>query len=447
MVKSDRMAGFFIVIAGIYYSWNAFVLPVRADEAFIFLKSIGNSWHTIAPAGLMEYIIQLSAYLEHTSLNLRMPSILFVSLSALLIFQFTYGLSGRHGAWFSMIIFFVSPPVTYAYMSATSASLFILFSCVYLYSLYVIVTSENVHIKYYIWASLSHIVLISTDISGIVFIILPFVYLIFQKKFLYNKAYMITAFLGLLYTALFVLLHVFGLFELFYKYPLAITDKKIYIYILLLIVYLPFIYIVLVFIKNKKIDNGVYFLFISAVILFAVSLLFNIFSTYDVRLMGAFLVPAIILSGYYYEQFGYKILLGIFTTVLVLTSVYTNVSKSSELTPKYMENTRLYESIRLSMQDFVTYGESVFTYDAGLSSVLVYNTFPFIEACTVYECLGNSGVFVSQNKEEDLGKYFHNVKEVNIYRGMSMDRKTTVKLYFYRVDGLKIPLNTKNINQ
>ncbi len=447
MVKSDRMAGFFIIIAGIYYSWNAFVLPVRADEAFLFLKSIGSSWSTIGPTGLMEYIIQLSTYLEHSSLNLRMPSILFISISALIVFQFTYGLSGRHGAWFSLIIFFVSPPVTYAYMSATSSSLFILFSCIYIYSLYVITNSENVHIKYYIWASLSHIVLISTHFSGIIFIVLPFIYLIFQRKLIYNKAYMITAFLGIIYTAVFSLLHIFGLYELFYKYPLAITDKKIYIYLLLFIVSLPVIYIILIFIKNKKIDNKVYFLFISALFLYAGSILFNIFSTFDIRIMGAFLIPAVILSGYYYEQFGYKILLGIFTTVLVLTSAYTNISKTSELTPRFMENTRQYESIRHSIQDFASFGESIYTYDAGFSSILVYNTFPFIEACTLYDCIGNSGVFVSQNKEDNLSKYFYNVKEVNIYRGMSVDRKKTFKLYFYRVEGLKIPPENKNTGQ
>ena len=53
MAKTDRLAGFFIILAGLYYAWNAFVLPVRADEAFIFLKSIGYSWQTIAPASLM----------------------------------------------------------------------------------------------------------------------------------------------------------------------------------------------------------------------------------------------------------------------------------------------------------------------------------------------------------------------------------------------------------
>ena len=58
MAKTDRLAGFFIILAGLYYAWNAFVLPVRADEAFIFLKSIGYSWQTIAPASLMEYLIK-----------------------------------------------------------------------------------------------------------------------------------------------------------------------------------------------------------------------------------------------------------------------------------------------------------------------------------------------------------------------------------------------------
>ena len=29
MSKTNRMAGFFIILAAIYYCWNAYVIPVR----------------------------------------------------------------------------------------------------------------------------------------------------------------------------------------------------------------------------------------------------------------------------------------------------------------------------------------------------------------------------------------------------------------------------------
>ena len=437
MAKTDRLAGFFIILAGLYYAWNAFVLPVRADEAFIFLKSIGYSWQTIAPASLMEYLIKGATFLDNTSLNMRMPSIIFISLSALLLFQLTYNLSGRFGAWFSMVVFFVTPAVTYAYMSATSSSLFIFAAALFIYSMYMVQKEQEAPIKYYVWASISQLLLISTHYAGILFIILPFIYLIFQKQLLKDKAFIIVSFLGLAYTAVLLILHFAGLYEFFYKYPIYVNDKKIFIYILLFIVYLPFLYIIVLYFRHKEVDKKIKFLFISAVFLCIGGILFSIYPCFDIRLSAAFIIPAIAIAGYCYEFYGYKILLSIITVILVLTSAYTNISKSSELTPKYMENTRLYESIRLSMQDLVSFGDSIYSNYPGLSSVLVYNSFSFLEACTINQCKGVSGVFISHKKEENLDKYFHEVKEVNIYRAMSANRKDVIKLYFYRVGGLK----------
>lgn len=444
MAKTDRMAGFFIILAGLYYSWNAYVLPVRADEAFLFLKSSGISWQSIAPASIMEYIIKAFALLDNTSLNMRMPSIIFISLSALLVFQHTFSIAGRNGAWFSMILFFVAPAVTYSYMSAVSSSFFIFASALYIYSIYMVQDSSNVHIKYYIWAGIAQFILISTHYSGILFIILPFVYLFFRKDLIKDRRYMITAFLGLLWFVVFLILHFANLFEFFYKYPINVTEKHLYIYLMLIIAYLPFLYVVFVYIRLRKLDEKVKFLFVSSIFLCIFSILFNLNPEHDIRYSAAFIVPSVILAGYYYETYGYKILLGVVTVILVVTSAYTNISKTSELTPKYMENTRLYESIRLSMQDLVSFGDSVYSYNAGLSSILVYNSFSFVEACTLDECLGNSGVFISTNKEEHLDKYFHEVKEVNIYRAMVPDKKEVAKLYFYSVNGLKTEETKKN---
>lgn len=443
MAYTDRIAGFFIILAGLYYSWNAYVLPVRADEAFIFLKSTGYSWQTLAPASIMEFIIKGFTFLGNTSLNLRMPSIIFVSLCALIIFQHTFFLAGRNGAWFSMILFFVTPSVTYSYISASSPSLFIFAAALYIYSIYMVENKEDAHIKYYIWASIAQFILISTHYTGILFIILPFIYLFFNKALIQNKKYIITAVLGLCWTAVLLLLHFLNLFDFFYKYPIYITEKNIFIYLLLFIVYLPFFYIIFVAVKNKKIDNNIKFLFVSSIFLSVFSILFCINPVHDIRYTAAFIIPAVILAGYYYEICGYKILLGIITTILVLVSAYTNISKNSGLTPKYMENTRLYESIRMSMQDLVSFGDSVYSYHAGLSSILVYNLFSYVEACTLDECRGNAGVFISTKKEEDLDKYFHEVKEVNIYRAMSSEKKEITKLYFYTVNGLKIEQNNK----
>ena len=113
MTKTNRMAGFFIILAAIYYCWNAYVLPVRGDEAYLYLKSIGLSWTTLAPTGLFEYILKGMDFFGSSALQLRLPSIIFISFSALIVYELTLKISDTYGAWFSMVLFFVSPSITY----------------------------------------------------------------------------------------------------------------------------------------------------------------------------------------------------------------------------------------------------------------------------------------------------------------------------------------------
>ena len=101
-----------------------------------------------------------------------------------------------------------------------------------------------------------------------------------------------------------------------------------------------------------------------------------------------------------------------------------------------MENTRVYESIRLSLQDLIVSGDCIFTDEPELSSILSYNTILYPEACTVDECVGSYGIYVSKNQEAGLDKYFAEVKESSIYRLRSI-RDGDVQLYFYKVSGLK----------
>lgn len=178
-------------------------------------------------------------------------------------------------------------------------------------------------------------------------------------------------------------------------------------------------------------------MFTACIIFAAGGIVFSIVSNYDVRNLGALLIPAVVLAGYYYEIYGYKITIGIITAVLVLVSVYTNINSKSLLTPRYMDNTRIYESSRISMQSILgSYGNCIFSHDPELSSILSYNTFTYPEACTVDVCDSSSGVYVSKEKADGLEKYFEEVHEANIYRFMSI-KDGEFKFYFYQVNGLK----------
>lgn len=436
MTKTDRMAFFFIILAAIYYCWNAYILPVRGDEAYLYLKSIGLSWTTLAPTGLVEYILKGMDFFGSSALQLRLPSIIFISFSALIIYELTLKLSDNYGAWFSMILFFVSPPTTYSYMSMTPNALLIFCFALYIYAFYMI-AADYKSVKYYIWLAVSIIFAISVDFSGILLLLNHIVYSFIKKDMLADKMYLFVTVLSAAALLIFALSHYYGVFDLFYKYPVASERQFVYRFLLFVIIYLPVIFVVFSAVRNKQIDDKVFPLFTACIIFAAGGIIFSLVSDYDVRNLGALLIPAIVLSGYYYEIYGYKVTIGVITAVLVLVSAYTNINSKSLITPRYIENTRVYESIRISMQSILgNYDNCIFSYDPELSSILSYNTFTYPEACTIEECNSTSGVFVSKEKEDNLVKYFSEVHEANIYRFMSI-KDGEFKLYFYQVNGLK----------
>lgn len=436
MTKTNRMAGFFIILAAIYYCWNAYVLPVRGDEAYLYLKSIGLSWTTLAPTGLIEYILKGMDFFGSSALQLRLPSIIFISFSALIVYELTLKISDTYGAWFSMVLFFVSPSITYSYMSMTPNALLIFCFASYIYAFYMTASGDK-SVKYYIWLTVSIIFAISVDFSGILLLLNHIIYSFIKKDILSDKKYLLVTALSAAALLILALCHYYGTFDLFYKYPVEPRNQFIYRILLFIIIYLPVIFIIFATIRNKKIDDKVLPLLTACIIFAAGGIVFSIVSNYDVRNLGALLIPAVVLAGYYYEIYGYKITIGVITAVLVLVSVYTNISSKSLLTPKYMDNTRVYESIRISMQSILgSYGNCIFSHDPELSSILSYNTFTYPEACTVDVCDSTSGVYVSKEKADDLDKYFEEVHEANIYRFMSI-KDGEFKFYFYQVNGLK----------
>lgn len=443
MSKTNRMTGFFIILAAIYYCWNAYVLPVRADEAYLYLKSVGLSWTTLAPTGLIEYIIKGMDFLGSSALQLRLPSIIFLSFSVLIIYEFTLKISDTYGAWFSMILFFVLPSTSYSYMSMTPNALLIFCFAFYMYSFYMITAGNDKSLKYYIWLAVSIICGISVDFSGILLLLNQIVYMAVKKEIISDKKYLLVTALSFVSLLIFAVCHYYGVFDLFYKYPLEPGDKYIYRVILFIIIYLPVVFVIIAALLTKKIESSILPLFTACIVFALGGIVFSAVTDYDVRNLSALLIPAVILSGYYYEIHGYKVSIGIITAILVLVSVYTNINSKSLLTPKYMESTRIYESIRLSIQNILAGSSScIFSNNPELSSIISYNTFTYPEACTIKECDSDSGIFVSKEKEDNLDKYFSVVKEANIYRFRSM-KDGELQFYFYQVDGLKTSENQK----
>ena len=185
------MAGFFIILAAIYYCWNAYVLPVRADEAYLYLKSMGLSWSTLAPTGLIEYILKGMDFFGSSAFQLRLPSIIFISFSALIIYELTLKISNIYGAWFSMILFFVSPSITYSYISMTPNALLIFCFASYIYAFYMVTSDKDKSVKYYVWMAVSIICAISVDFSGILILLNQIIYILIKRDIRSDKKYLL----------------------------------------------------------------------------------------------------------------------------------------------------------------------------------------------------------------------------------------------------------------
>lgn len=437
MDRTGRIAVFFVILGAIYYCWSSYVLPVRSDEAYLYLKSMGLSWTTVAPTGLIEYIIKGMNFFGSSPMQLRLPSVVFVSLSALIIYNISLKLSGVYSAWVSMILFAVVPAVTYSYSSITPNAVFIFCFAIYSYAFSMIAILHNKSVKYYIWLLISVICAMSIDFSGILLLINHILCGFIKKDMLSDKKYNIISVVSILFLIIFAVSHYAGIFDLFYKYPVTSKNSLIYVYLLFAVIYLPVLFTFFAALWNKQIENNMKPLFISSVIFAVGGIIFSIIGNYDVRFLGALIIPAVILSGWFYEAYGYKITVGAMVIILVSVSVYTDINDKSSLTPSYIGSSKVYEYTRPSIQNVLpSYNSCIFSREPELSSIISYNTFTRPEACTIQECKNTSGVFVSEEKDESLYKYFSKVKEVNIYRHRSI-KDGEFTLYFYEVEGLK----------
>lgn len=278
---------------------------------------------------------------------------------------------------------------------------------------------------------------VSVDFLGILLLINGIIYIFIKKDIMSDKKYISVSAISVLALIMLAAAHIFGIFDLFYKYPVMYDNDFIYKLLLFIVIYLPVFAVLFAVLKNKKTEEKIKPIFVSAVVFAVGGVCCSIINNYDVRYLGALIIPAVIIAGYFYEVYGYKIMLGAVMVILVLTSVYTGINNKSPLTPGYMQNVGIYESIKMSMLDIMAgHNECIFSHDKGLSSILSYNTYNYPEACTVTECMNTSGLFVSKEKEDNLDKYFTKVKDANIYRYMSM-KDGEFKLYFYEVEGLK----------
>lgn len=441
MVKIERLALIFIMGIAVFQMWNAYVFSVRSDEAYLFLKSSGLSWTQTAYAGFGETVLSLVAIFQDKSIVLRLPSIIFVSIAAVLIYKTSFSLGGRYSAWISTALFVFIPAVSYSYASMTPNSLLILFTAVAVFSMQRAISEGED--KFYSTAFIASIAAFITDFTGIVLIAAPLFYILMSKEKAKDRMFLLWHIISLLSVPAVFVADYLGYFSAVNKYPVLLSENAVENYVPYIIAVIPFIVVLfaVIFFKNELKEDTEY-LKVLYILSFVSLILFILFFDFDVRNAGALSIPVVILFGLLFSKESRLIYAFIMILILGCLSIFTNVNSRTVLTPESMKSTKIYESMR-NMEDLILPNGAIYSSTPLLSSLMVFNAAYKPEACTPYSCTREEGIYVSRNKDENLADLFYNIKETGTYRMISAKSKP-LQFYFYRVSGLKASDKEKN---
>ena len=446
MIKLDKTVMFFIIGVALFQSWTAYVLPIRGDEAFLILKSTNNSWGTIPYVGLGESLISIFSYFGENVFTLRIPAIILLSLSLGLIYKMASALGGAKAGWFATITFAVIPSVSFAYTSVTPNGLFIFFAVASIYGWYRGLLEKSG--KHYTAAMISSVAAFLTHASGIFFVFIPFLYLLVRRDLLEDKKFMVNALIGIILMALVIVVNLLGYIDVLHTYPVKDTDPMIKRLLLLSLSFFPSIIVIAhlfirrnIFLKDTTFFNIMFFMTnIAALILIS-------FMDYDMRNLGAFMVPSAILVGFIFSKSESvtKYLISAIIIGLFIYSAGTALYIKNTYVPSYIHGTRVFETLKYPIDKVLNVGKAVFSRDPLFSSIISIHVNHKPEACTIASCSSTSGVFISNKKEKNLDKYFDNVLESGTYRITSID-SGNAQFYFYDVMGIKENYSNKKFN-
>lgn len=441
MVKVERLALIFIMGIAVFQMWNAYVFSVRSDEAYLFLKSSGLSWTQLSYAGFGETVLSLVSIFQDRSIVLRLPSIIFVTISAILIYKTAYSLGGRYSAWLSTALFIFIPAVNYSYTSMTPNSLLILFTAVSVYSMQRALNDGED--KFFSTAFIAAIAAFLTDFTGIVLIAAPLFFVLISKEKAKNRMFLLWHIISLLAVPAVFIADYLGYFSAVNKYPVLLSENVMENYVPYIIAAVPFLIVLfgIIFFKNELKEN-VEYVKVLYILSFISLILFILFFDFDVRNAGALSIPVVILFGLMFSKES-RLLYG-FIVILLLgcISIFSNVNSRTVLTPESMKSTKIYESMR-NIEDLILPNGAIYSETPLLSSLMVYNAAYKPEACTPYSCTRDEGIYVGKTKNENLSNLFYDIKETGTYRMISAKSKP-LQFYFYRVSGLKAADKEKN---
>lgn len=442
MFKNDKLALYFILAFASFQCWYASVLPIGADEAYAFFKGTGKGWFSQSHPGIGVLGVYFVSHFSDDIFILRLPSIIMMSFAAGFIHKSAYILGGRIGGMAALLIFLFTPSVNLAYVSATPAASFILFSSIAFF--FWLKVLETDRINYYIGAGTASGFLIMSHTAGFFLFAFALLYMvIFNRKKLISRNFLFACFFFIVCP---VALFIAGFLSISItpgNIPFLFTESKSMLLLLALFGTPVVVYCLIRLIGDKFSNNKLVFLQLSFVggILFLIAI--TCLSPIDVRYSPAFFIPCFILAGTYFTHNNDKVLFGLIMTISVLLTVYVKIADYKNLyLPSGLKTSSFYEAINIPIAKILGNSGAIFATDISQASlysyyiklaedsiasgdVMINMSKPAMgnlkvskhpEPCLPDLCSQTKGVFVSETKDIDPKTLFSLVSNYSISR-------------------------------
>lgn len=459
MFKNDKLALYFIIAFASFQCWYASILPIGAEEAYVFFKGTGKGWFSQSHPGIGALGVYFVSSFSDDIFVLRLPSVIMMSFAAAFVFKSAHILGGRMSGMAALLIFLFTPSVNMAYVSATPAASFILFSAIAFF--FWLKVFETDKINYYIGAGATSGFLIMSHSAGFFLFAFAVLYmLIFNRATLVSRKFLFACIFFVICPAALFIAGISGINIAPGNVPFLFTESKPMLLLFALLGTPAIIYSLTGLICNRLKTDGFNFLqisFIGAAVFFVI---LTFVSNIDIRYSPAFFIPCFILAGGYFARKGDKVFIGLIMAVSVALTVYIKVADyKNYYLPSGLRTSSLYEAINIPVSKILgTSGAlfagsmpeaSLYSYytklsDDGIVSgdIMINMTRPSTgtpkpskhpEPCLPNLCSQNKGVFVAETNEIDPKTIF----AIADYYGISRHTKPkdgTKSFYIYTVE-------------
>lgn len=459
MFKKDKFAAYFIIAVASFQCWYASVLPVRADEAYLFLKSSNLSWFNQAHPGVSGLITYYMSKIGDNIFILRLPSILMMSFAGAFVYKSAYSLGGKISGWAALIIYMLTPSVNLAYVSVTPAACFVLFASIgFFFWLQAFETDKP---NYYVGAGAASSILVMCHWSGLFLFAFALIYILLcRRELLFTKNFLFASIFFIFCPLALIVAYFMGIPIIPGSVPFIFTESKSVLLALGFLSIFPIIYVIAGMIGDRFKTEEFRFLNISILLGIILFVCLNFLTDLDLRYLSGFFIPIFVLSGAYFVRKDNKIFLGGVMALVALLSAYTKVAqKDGFYIPSGIKASAVYQAINTPLAKVLENSGAVFATNIPDASLYAFHTFlkpggyeeeptnlfllalkqqkkeeplKHPEACTIDECSQNNGAFIAENKENTPVGMFGKSDYYGIFR-LTTPKEGTRVFHIYTV--------------